>query len=238
MSLLVDDRQLLKRFRDGDGQALEQVFNHYAAYVAGLLRKGFSFSAGGNTARFAGYVGIFDLEDALQEVFRRAFSEAARSNYDGLRPYRAYLTAITKNTVINDYLARRRALERFSVDDSETYPDDAGWSAADDPLAPGDGPASGHPERDAQTRELRGLIAQFKESLEPRECTVFELRFEEGLSHTEITARIGLSPSKIKTTEGRIRTGLMRFMRRRGYLESLVRRRPRSLSPKPQGEES
>lgn len=68
MSLLVDDRHLLKRFRAGDAQALEQVFIHYATYVAGLLRKGFSFSAGGRTSRFAGYVGTFDLEDALQEV--------------------------------------------------------------------------------------------------------------------------------------------------------------------------
>ncbi len=51
MSLLVDDRQLLKRFRAGDRPALEQVFTHYAAYVAGLLRKGFSLKFLGRKGR-------------------------------------------------------------------------------------------------------------------------------------------------------------------------------------------
>ena len=43
----------------------------------------------------------------MQEAFRRAFEERARSAYDGLRPYRRYLLTITRNLVI-DQLRKQR----------------------------------------------------------------------------------------------------------------------------------
>jgi len=226
MSLLVENRDLLRRFRAGEPRALEEIFRHYGPYLAGLLRRGFSFNAGTKPVRFAGYDGIFDLEDALQETFRRAFSDTARTNYDGLRPYRAYLITITKNVVINAFQARQRTLERFSVgEEAEGVADEHGWSVADDPLAGDVHEPTGNPEHDAQARELRALVKEFKGTLARREAEIFRLRFEEGLSHTEITDRIDLSPSKIKTAEGRIRKQMLRFMRSRGYLEG---RRPRA----------
>jgi len=197
---------------------LERVFVHYGPYVAALLRRGFSFHGGEATVHFGGYDGIFDLEDVVQEVFRRALSPGARASYDGLRPFRAYLTTIAKNTVINDYHARRRALERFSATGVDDIAASEEWSAADAPLSPAADEPSGDPARDAQTRELRRLVGEFRAGLDADEARVFTLRFQEGLSHATITERTALSPSKIKTIEIRIRKTLLRFMRKRGYL--------------------
>lgn len=220
MSLLVEDRELLLAFRAGEPSALRRVLAHYAPLVSRALRGGFSFMAGSQRVRFQGYDSPFDLEDALQEVFKRAFSEHARLTYDGLRPYRAYLGMMMRNTVINDFQARARKLERYVIDEIEAVVDDEGWSAADDPLglAP-DGP-SGQPERDAESAELRRLVVDFKEGLAEREAEVFALRFEQGLSHTQLGAVSGWSPSQIKTAEARIRKAFFKFLRRHGYFEA------------------
>jgi RNA polymerase sigma-70 factor (ECF subfamily) len=108
MSYLVENRDLLTRFRAADAAAFREVFRHYAPEVTRFLRRGFSFRAGERHVRFAGYQEVFSIEDAIQEVFRRAFSVNARLAYDGLRPYRTYLLTIAKNAVINEFNTRRR----------------------------------------------------------------------------------------------------------------------------------
>jgi RNA polymerase sigma-70 factor (ECF subfamily) len=223
VSLLVDDRELLRRFRRGERAALRQVFTHYAPRIAAMLRRGFGFQAGGRRVQFQGYRDTFDLEDGLQEIFRRAFSDNARTAYDGLRPYKMYLGAIARNVVINTYVANARRLERYGFEEIETAPDDGEWTAADDFLGGEDEP-TGKPERDAETRELRALVESFRDGLAEREREVFALRFDECLSHAEITERCGLSPSKIKTAEARIRTQLLRYLHKHGYLASYSRR--------------
>ena len=240
MTLLVEDRDLLDRFRAGEAKALARVFAHYAESVAAVLRRGFSFRAGEQPIRFQGYAGVFDLEDAIQEIFRRAFSEHARSTYDGLRPYRAYLSTIVRNTVINDYLARSRVLERYSIDDMAPVPTDPDWSAADDVLGDEAPEPRGEPERDAETQELHRLVQVFKATLSGREREVFALRFARGLSQAQIEAESGLSASKIKTAEAHLRKSFLRFMRGHGYLENRSTRTIADSSAKtvPQGDES
>lgn len=197
---------------------MRRVFRHYAKGISALLRRGFGFNVGGKRVAFSGYDSYFELEDALQEVFRRAFSENARLRYDGLRPYSKYLGAITRNTVINRYQAQQRRLERFVVADADTA-DMQEWSAANDPLAvSGELPQSGNPERDLEIQEVRRLLQDFVKTLKGRALQVFELRYREGLSHAEITQRCGLSASKTKTTEAKLRKELLRFMKKAGYL--------------------
>ncbi|MEE8409428.1 MAG: sigma-70 family RNA polymerase sigma factor [Myxococcota bacterium] len=219
MSLLVDDRDLLRKFRSGDPAALRRVFEHYARDIIILLRRGFGFQAQGRRVRFQGYRETFDLEDVLQEVFRRAFSDNARNAYDGLRPYKAYLGAITRNVVINTFQANARRLERYGYEEVEGTADTEDRSAADDLLASPPPEPTGRPVHDAETSELRRLVGEYRSTLNQREARVFGLRFEDGLSHTAITEQLGLSPSKIKSTETRIRQGLLRFMHRHGYLK-------------------
>src|SRR5262245_8136262 len=106
MSLLIGNRPLLDKFRKGDREALEQVYRHYAPQVALFLARGFSFHSQGREMYFRGYKEPFDLDNALQETFTRAFSQEARGSYDGLNPYKNYLFAIARNLVVSEL--RRR----------------------------------------------------------------------------------------------------------------------------------
>ncbi len=204
--ILSEDRALLDRFRRGERDALGRVFSHYAPHVASLLKSGFGFSAGGQRVRFGGYKRTFELEDALQEVFKRAFSERARMSYDGLRPYAAYVAVIARNLVIDQYASRKRELSHFSFDESAAPENDTA-------------PETGRPERELLAGELRAILADFRAKLDQREQTIFTLRFEENLSHAAITERTGLTASQVKTTEAKLRVALMKHLHKHGYLD-------------------
>ena len=213
--LLVEDRALLDAFRRGERDALVRVYRQYAAGVSQVLRGGFTFSSGGRQCRFHGARPGFDLEDRVQETFSRAFTERARLGYDGLSPYGPYLHTIARNLVIDEFRKKARVFESFSVEAPEPDPGDR--------PEPGSEPLLGHvdptgdPAEDVTRRQLVGHVAAFAESLSEREAEVYRLRFVEELEHREIAARTGLSPSKVKTSEQRIRAGFFRFMRDHGY---------------------
>ena len=52
-----------------------------------------------------------------------------------------------------------------------------------------------------------------------REQEIYRLRFVDELEHAEISDRTGLSPSKVKTSELRIRKAFFRALRAQGLLE-------------------
>src|SRR4051812_19808322 len=85
------DRATLDRFRAGDRSALTIVYRHHARSVGVAAARGFSFRAGDEVHRFAGYRSPHEQQDAVQEVFARAFSESGRRGYNGITPYGAYL---------------------------------------------------------------------------------------------------------------------------------------------------
>ena len=72
-----------------------------------------SASRRGRTLRFGGYAQPFDLDNALQETFVRAFKESARVGYDGLHPYKNYLLAIARNLVLDEFRNREVAMSPF-----------------------------------------------------------------------------------------------------------------------------
>src|SRR5260370_32678632 len=113
MSLLIERRELLDRFKRGERRALEEVYRHYAPELAAFLQRGFTFSSGGRPLRFSGYAQPFDLDNALQETFLRAFKESARVGYDGLHPYKSYLFAIARNLVLDEFRNREVAMSPF-----------------------------------------------------------------------------------------------------------------------------
>ncbi|NJK90066.1 MAG: hypothetical protein HC923_12225 [Myxococcales bacterium] len=84
------------------------MYREHAPRVAAMLRHGFHFQSAGRDCRFHGTRSEFDLEDRLQEVFARVFSERARLAYDGIHPFSAYITTIARNLVIDDFRKRRR----------------------------------------------------------------------------------------------------------------------------------
>jgi len=226
---LEEDRALLEAYRRGERAALERIYRAYAPEVAVVLRHGFAFRSGGRACRFHGVRTDFDLEDRLQDVFARAFDERARKSYDGLTPFVAYLRTIAKNLVIDDFRKKERVLVEYSVDLPE-HPESETAAGADDPLL-GRADATGRPDHDRGRAEVVELVQRFKGRLEGRELRVYELRFERELEHDEIARVTGLSPSKIKTSEQRIRTSFFRFMRKHGYFKGYVQARRGWLRP-------
>lgn len=214
--MLPEDRQLMDAFRRGEPAALVAVYRAYAPVVSRVLTSGFSFESQGRQCRFRGLRSAFDLEDRLQEVFARAFTERARLAYDGITPYRAYLIRIARNLVIDEFRAKKNAL----LDFFEETPEAAGpeSSGVAEPLH-GLAGVSGSPEADTETAQTLALIERFRASLGPREQKVLELRFRDGLEQAEIGTQIGLSPSRVKTSEQRIRRRFFRFMKQHGYFD-------------------
>lgn len=210
--ILVENRELLDGFRRGDKAALLEVYKHYVKDVSRFLMRGFTFDSQGRHCAFRGFRGGYEIEAALQEVFRRAFEERARLAYDGLRPYRPYLLRIARNLVINDLKAKQPILFKFR----------SGRPVILEP-PPEEDPASepaptASPEEIAEAREVHELVVAFKAELDERERDVFRARFEEGLSAERAGKSIGLTRSQIRTTESKLRARFLAFMQSRGYL--------------------
>jgi RNA polymerase sigma factor (sigma-70 family) len=207
MTLLIERRELLARFRAGDRSALEEVYRHYVQGVATFLSRGFTFQSAGRTLRFAGYGQPFDLDNALQETFARAFRESARLGYDGIQPFKNYLLAIARNFVVDQLRSREHAASPLVEAVRE-----AGDGVGSEP-----GAESG--EDEALHRELGDLYGAFVEGLEPRDRSFFKARFEEERSQVEAGRMNGMSHMQARTLEKKLRERFLRFMRARGYLE-------------------
>src|SRR5262245_54234460 len=106
MPVFDNNRDLLDRFRRGERAALSEVYERYVDDVATLARRGFTMEAQGHV-----YVPGADIDgehELVQDTFVKAFADAARQSFDGLRPYRPFLLRITKNLMIDRFRARRK----------------------------------------------------------------------------------------------------------------------------------
>ncbi|MCU1280053.1 MAG: polymerase sigma-70 factor [bacterium] len=228
MSLLIERRELLDRFKRGERRALEEVYRHYAPDVAAFLQRGFTFSSAGRSLRFGGYAQPFDLDNALQETFVRAFKESARVGYDGLHPYKGYLLAIARNLVLDEFRNREVAMSPFidQLDGSGSGAESAaGTSEWGEEAAPAssvsDGPSAGvSAEQELLRRELGRLYAEFVARLSERDRTFFRHRFEEQQTQVEAGSHSGLSHMQARTLEKKLRRAFLDFMQTNGYLDA------------------
>jgi RNA polymerase sigma-70 factor (ECF subfamily) len=216
MTLLLERRELLDGFRRGDRASLLEVYRHYVRDVARFLTRGFTFQSDGRPCSFRGFGGGYEIEAALQEVFRRAFEERARLAYNGIDPYRPYLLRIARNMVINDLKSRHPILFRFRAGRSVVL-ESAPEGAAEDELPAQDLGA----DEVLEAREVGRMVQAFKSALGAREAGVFRHRFEEGLSAEQAAERLGLTRSQVRTTEAKLRAAFLAHMRAGGYLEGL-----------------
>lgn len=196
-------RELLRGFKLGERAALTEVYRLHAEPVALLLRHGFSFESGATRHRFVGYGSGFELQDVLHETFRRAFEPRARTAYDGIRPYGAYVTTIARNLVLRSFRAREVL---FPLADGE-HPTAATFAPIDD------GPS---PERELHDAEVRELVAAFLATLEPEQQQLVQLRFVDGLSQRDAAEALGLGRQRIRTCEKQLRRQLLVYLREHG----------------------
>ncbi len=199
MVYLEQDRQLLDAFRKGERQALETVYLQYAPGVALVLRHGFALRSSGGAQRFSGLAAGAELENGVQEVFLRAFSEDARQGYDGLRSYAAYLAAIARNWVLNEL--RKQGTVAF---------------VAEPPDEPADAPS---PEAEAADGELFALLAGFRAGLTEELRSLWELRFERQLPQEAAARELGRTRIQLRRMEGRLKGDLLRVLKEAGYLD-------------------
>ena len=90
--MLEHQPDLLRRFRDGEREALARVYRFYFDDVYRISQRSEA-----------------DRLDFVQEVFIKAFSKEARLAYDGLRPYKPFLLQIARNLRVDR--ARRASRE-------------------------------------------------------------------------------------------------------------------------------
>ncbi|MGE0867969.1 MAG: RNA polymerase sigma factor [Kofleriaceae bacterium] len=201
MPIFENNRDLLERFRRGDRAALAAVYDYYVDEVALLARRGFVMESAGHV-----YVTGTDLDgehELIQETFVKAFSEAARSSYDGLRPYRPFLLRITKNLMIDRFRKRRRANAR-----------DAGNLDNVDDLPDANVELTVAPEDDLHWKALSAVTAELVASLDDESRAVVRLRYEQELSQDAAASELGCTRRRIRTIERRIEAELRRRLKR------------------------
>jgi len=222
MTLLIERRELLERFKKGERKALEEVYRHYVADVATFLQRGFSFNSRDRVLRFTGYAQPFDLDNALQETFTRAFKESARLGYDGLHSYRNYLFAIARNLVIDEFRNREVAMSPFIEADrgAERAPSHDGEEAAPAQTFTSDASHGTSAEADYLKQELTALYASFIERLDERDRMFFKARFQEQKTQVEAGEVSGLSHMQARTLEKKLREKFLKYMHQKGYLET------------------
>lgn len=221
---MLEDRATLDRFRAGDRATLASVYRAFSPEIAKLVSYGFSFRAGDEVHRFFGYRAPHEQQDAVQEVFIRAFSERGRIGYDGYSPYGAYLRGILKNLVIDDFRKRRAALKVFGGGGDVTGDD---VEAAE---APGDSP-----EVEVHRAAVGRAVRTFVTGLPEREKRLVALRFTEGLPQQDVARRMRVGRATVRTLEERVRRKLRASLCDGGLLEQepepWVARAWRSLIP-------
>lgn len=199
---MVWDRTLLQRFREGDRTALGEVFQRYAPQLTRALK-----GAAWNQRGFAVLQSTVELENAVLEVFARAFEPRARSVYDGVRPYDQFLFGIARNYLLE--LARARAqsarldnaLEQIQAMDLEAF---------DKPL-----------DQTLEDRELDVLLESFRRELSDEDLRLYDLRFVESQGQEQAAVTMGLTRIQLRRREFALKKRLLAFLKARGYLMEL-----------------
>jgi RNA polymerase sigma factor (sigma-70 family) len=196
MPIFLGQPQLLKAFRQGEQWAFERVYRAYVRmldrYLQALVRASHAPALGQPTL----------IADSLQEVFVRALSPAARSAYDGARPYGPYLRRIAKNLFIDQLRSHGRTLEEpFDV-----LPDT--WEG---------GPVEGDALADPR---VNAVLSAYLTALPPPLLGVYEQRFVLGNSQEHACTALGITRRRLRTDEERLMSGLRRALLDEGIMRS------------------
>jgi RNA polymerase sigma factor (sigma-70 family) len=189
---LEHDAEWHAAFRRGEPDALTRVYREYLPPLKLVLARGFTFVSRGRLLRHRGCVAA-DLEDVVQEVFVRAFAEAARLAYDGLRPYRNYLFTIARNLVLQR--ARSPAPHMLPYDELHAHGDLPSLLSA--------------PDRALDAHRKWRRLAR---TLTEEERVLLELRYGRQYSAERAAEALGWSTYRVKLAERRLRRSMQRLI--------------------------
>lgn len=174
------DRSLLARIAAGDREAFAALFDRHSPVVLGVLVRLLRDRA--------------EAEEVLQEAFLQAWQDAAGYRPDGATP-RGWLLMLARSRAIDRLRsgrARRHREERAAVDEAVLAP------AAEPPAGPG------RIEAAERRRTVGSALAGLPD--EQRRC--IELAYFEGLSHTQIAARL---EAPLGTVKSRVLLGMKKL---------------------------
>jgi RNA polymerase sigma factor (sigma-70 family) len=195
LSVFRGQPDLLRAFREGRRDALETVYRAHVRAVDRYLRA---------LARRCGDHALAQtstIADLLQEVFVRAFSDAGRNGYDGIRDYAPYLTSIARNCFVDAQRARGREVP--------TPPDDLSL-AVDCTFDTADAEPGW-----CEPRVLE-VLAGYLRDLGPEISGVYEQRFVLGRSQESACEALGMTRRSLRTAENHLRRGLRKALSRAG----------------------
>ena len=217
-----NDPAFLDAFRAGEARALDRVYRAFERPLRNFIVRGFAFHSGGRPLHFGGYLVEHDLQDILQETFRRAFGVKARQSYDGVRPFKNYLFTIARNAVITDITHRQRQIpvgEAVHCDaPSEEMSTLESWVASQRPLFSDPQPPSSHEQM--EHLEVFALLAGFIEFLSEEDARFFHHRFLDGLSQESTARQMGWNRARVRKREERLRRAFLVHVQGSGYLEA------------------
>lgn len=222
-----DDPEFLARFRDGQPAALDRVYRLYYRPLRSFILRGFGFQSEGRHLYFAGAMQDSDVEDVIQETFRRAFGDRARAAFDGVRPYKNYLFTIARNAVITDVTHRSRQIPVGEALMRDAPGDDLSplqaWVFARQNLPEPD--ATPLSEERIEGLEVAGLIIGFLEGLDEESAQFFRVRFLGQLSQENTARAMGWNRARVRKEEARLRRDFLAHASGSGYMESRVEAR-------------
>ena len=219
---LAKNKELLTRFREGEKDAMEEVYRHYSPGVTRFLRQGFTFRSKGSHCYFKGIKLDDDLRSAVQEVFRRAFEDRARNAYNGINSFSNWVLAIGRNMVINGFRNREISFSSYiSTKDTRSHLAVMDDAVTEDYTGVLYGRQTRGQEMTVEHTELKGLIDRFMEELNPDERQLLLLRFVEGKAQEDTAKAIGSTRMKVRTSETKLRRRLRAFLLNSGYIDHL-----------------
>lgn len=216
--LLVEDPNLLAEFRAGQPAALSKIYAHYLPDVERALTRGFPFRDGERSLRFFGFSRSYELADAVQDTFLKAFQPGARMAFNGTDPYKPYLLQMARNVVIDKY---RRA--RIRPDRLGAGPAPDAFGATGDDLETRTPATGDDPEAATLRAEASSLVADFVSVQDAATRELLRLHFEEEESQETTAAALGLRRSELRSQVELVRGRLLRFLKARGFIETVDR---------------
>jgi RNA polymerase sigma-70 factor (ECF subfamily) len=165
----LSDAELLISVKEGDGSALEKLYDRYAALVHSLALQ-------------------ITREPALaQEIVQDVFTKiwVSPNLYDPERGrFSSWLLTVTRNIAI-DALRKRERKDRLSILPPlmiyETMHESPDFSEG------------------MEQRELAAVVQKGMQILKPEQQTILQLTYWEGFSLSEVARKLGLPPGTVKS---------------------------------------
>ncbi len=172
--ILMNERELLRQAKSGDGSALRQIVDSH--------KKSLFYLAYDLTGS------VEDAEDLSQDVFLKAFRSIDKFNGDS--SFGTWLYRITVNTFLDQTRKNSYKYERNRQEMTECI-------AAEASL--GDFPGMSQPEAFTDSNQLQANISRAMDCLTSRERSVFVLRHYRQLSVQNVAHALDVSEGTVKS---------------------------------------